>query len=125
MVSVPAPNSILVGDSTATLAFACVANSASARNAVSVGDCLVALEPARIAKPVVNPQASIVPVGGVVMSTLPITAGIGLDGNVGLVSSPVTLTETSAASVTDARPSVTILLSLLLLLLLAHLLSLG
>ena len=92
---------------------------------MSVGDCLVALEPARLAKPVVNPQASIVPVGGVVMSTLPITAGIGLDGNVGLVSSPVTLTETSAASVTDARPSVTILLSLLLLLLLAHLLSLG
>jgi len=54
---------------------------------------LVASEPVHLAPPVVNLQASAVPVGGVVMSTLPITAGVGRGGNVGLVSSAVSLTE--------------------------------
>jgi len=73
MAPVPAPSAVFVGDNPAISAFVCVANSASARSAASVGGCLVALEPARTAPPVVNPQASAVPVGGVVMSTLPIT----------------------------------------------------
>jgi len=72
----------------------------------SVGGCLIASEPAHTAPPVVNPQASAVPIGGVVMSTLPITASVGLGGNVGLVSSSVPLPATSAAPVTDAQPSV-------------------
>jgi len=72
-----------------------------------VGDCFVASETACFAKPAVNPQANIVPVGSVVMSTLPITVSVSLDGNVGTVSSAATLTKTSAASVTDARSRVT------------------
>jgi len=106
MAPVPAPGAVFVGDNPTTSTFVCVANSASARSAASVGGCLIASEPARIAPSVVNPQASAVPVGGVVMSTLPITASVGLGGNVGLVSSSVPLTETSAAPVTDAQPSV-------------------
>jgi len=106
MAPVPAPNAVFIGDNPATSAFVCVANSASARSAASVGGCLIASEPARSAPPVVNPQASVVPVGGVVMSTLPITASVGLGGNVGLVNSSVPLTATSAAPVTDAQPSV-------------------
>jgi len=100
MAPVPGPSAVFVGDNPATSTFVCVANSAS------VGGCLIASEPARIAPPVVNPQASAVPVGGVVMSTLPITASVGLGGNVGHVSSSVLLTATSAASVTDAQTSV-------------------
>jgi len=106
MAPVPAPSAVFVGDNPAISAFVCVANSASARSAASVGGCLVALEPARTAPPIVNPQASAVPVGGVVMSTLPITASVGLGGNAGLVSSSVPLTATPAAPVTDAQPSV-------------------
>jgi len=49
MVTVPAPSAVFVGDNPATSAFVCVANSASARSAASVGGCLVASEPARIA----------------------------------------------------------------------------
>ena len=52
-----------------------------------------------------SPQASVLPVGGVVMSTLPITASVGLGGSVGLASASIPLTATSAASVTDAQPS--------------------
>ena len=106
MAPVPAPSTVFVGDNPATSAFVCVANSASAPSVASVGGCLIASEPARIAPPVLNPQASAVPVGGVVMSTLPITASVGLGGNVGFVSSSVPLPATSVASVTDAQPSV-------------------
>jgi len=49
MVPVRAPIAVFVGDNPATSAFVCVANSASARSAASVGGCLVASEPARIA----------------------------------------------------------------------------
>ena len=106
MAPVPASSAVFVGDNPATSTFVCVANSASARSAASVSGCLIASEPARTAAPVMNPQASAVPVGGVVMSTLPITASVGLGGDVGLVSSFVPLTATSAAPVTDAQPSV-------------------
>ena len=125
MAPVTAPSTVFVGDNPATLTFVCIANSAPAPSVASAGSCLIASEPARTAPPVVNPQASVVPVGGVVMSTLPITASVGLGGSVGLASASVPLTATSAASVIDAQPVLVVLLSLLLLLLLAHLLSLG
>jgi len=97
---------VFVGDNPATSTFVCVANSAPAPSVASAGSCLIASEPARTALPLVNPQASVVPVGGVVMSTLPITAGVGLGGSVGLVSASVPLTATSVAPVTDVQPSV-------------------
>ena len=100
MAPVPAPSTVFVGDNPATSTFVCIANSAPAPSVASVGSCLIASEPARTATPVVNPQASVVPVGGVVMSTLPITASVGLGGSVSLAGASVPLTATSVAPVT-------------------------